>query len=491
MNAEKVCSDVTRKLRAVIEHPPRLPSHAGDVLSAFAGVFFEFNYALDTCTPDTRIIAVTATIEAMQALVRAMCHNYEDFSKYKNRNAAGPWSTIMALFVVVANFAVIVEDRQPTPRLWQCSRTALDLAYIAENELCVTPTRPVKSYTVKDMTVALHLLGLRWYALTFHPALSTYIYGLFHRALILAAHPGPDTVFNDPVYVQPVPDNAGLCQLSTAGLRLFSMQLIRMLFLTTLEPITTPAPRNITHPMLTPVAAAAGVRRFMVAQVAVLARTRDAKKELAARFPHLMLIHGDPEEFTRLRGMEKGRAQTVLMALRSHTQQAYAKLQQFLLLDKLIQLTSDDEPDHFDKWTRGQHAYMLLLKTYIMNMALTPLGIDFFKDYVVFELDLPHFINHFAHANEPLVIQLFGKLHVHYRKRIHICASVEHALALWCHIVLTHLGGILNNKHIAPALHAILGDKDRSHADATVPICYQDKPVDPETPVYPGKIVID
>ena len=464
-------SAVMRILAQVNESPPRLVSAVGKFLMEFEPLVLELNMYFEIAT----VVAIrmfNLVERTINTLLEISIRGFDDFSLYHNMHSESPWSTLMGVFTVMAELLVIIEDRWPLYRShstkpWQCVDSAHSFEYILSNNMC-SSSRPIKSYTMHDMVVALKLLSTHWYRLEPNDQLHTYLYALLHRGCILVAHPGPDTVHNiDSLRSPSVCASGGAngtYEANSHAIRLISMQLVRMILLVEMTRkrfVCVDAPAMGED--------VAGIRRFMRKHADTLARTREAKAELTVLFSRLMISHGDSERFVQIRGIESARPMSVIMTVKPETQQSYMHLHQFLLLDRIIAVTADEEPGYFDRWTRAEHAYTVLLKIYLMNTALMQYGINFFNNFFVLELDLPVFANKIMHnRREPLLIQLFGKVHVFHKNQIHRCTSIEHALAMWMRLVVRDHAGTIQRRNITRSINDVLagGVKHEGHGAA-------------------------
>ena len=447
MNKKQFESKLSGLLVEFNMNPPMLPSAIGSFLLEIQNYFHDMNVYFEDPSYDKDLFKTVAA--TVKTLLLIATQNFDNCSRYQNMEKTGPWSTIMGIFVVMSTLLVILEDKEKT-KPWQINYSATQLNYILVNECCVSE-RNIKSYTVGDMLVALRLLSVNWYRLYFHDELRTYLYGLLHRACILVGHPSYANVHDCDEFRDETP-TPNLYMANTDLVRLFSMQLIRMLVI-----IEFPRGRTSTPESFMQQNYIQGIRDFVRKQADVLSKTREARTEINVLFPRLMVNHGDSELFVKMRGMEKARPASLLMTIRPETQQANSQMTQFVMIERIPQFMFDDDVDYFEKWTRSQHAYSLLLKTYVINMPFKQYGIDFFNDYVIFEIDIPVFLNKITKHPDPLIIQLFGRLNVVFLGKLYMCSCIEHAISLWATIILEKRSGILVRKNIARALYEILG----------------------------------
>lgn len=439
---------ISRVLLGVNANPPKLVSAVGKFQLDIVPLLEGLNEYFEMVTVNTaRIFGLV--VKTIKTLLDISVRNFDEFCKYQNMPHESPWSTVMGIYTIMASLVLIIEDRWLTfnpelPVPWKCLESAHSFEYILVNEMCCCD-RPIKSYTVSEMVMALRLLGVYWYRLQPCDELHTYLHALLHRACILSVHPGDDSVHDVEELREPYKIEGevqpGLFQMTNTGIRQFGMQLVRMILLvefTRARFAVSEAP-----PMPDKIEA---IRAYMKTSAGTLSKTRDMKAELTAMFPAMMINQGDAEEFVRQRGMEEGRYMSVIMTVKSEVQQAYTHLHQFMLLDKLATLTRDEEPGYFDRWTRAEHAYVVLLKAYIMNIPLTEEKTNFFNDFLVLEVDIPQHLNKLVRNRvEPVVIQLFGKLHVFHRNTVHLCTCVEHAFAMWYQLIVAHHAGTISS----------------------------------------------
>jgi hypothetical protein len=435
---------ITRVLTGVNNTPPKLVSAVGRFQLDIVPLLPTLNEYFEAVTQNTSRI-FTLVERTVKTLLDMCVRNFDEFEKYQNMPNESPWSTVMGIYVIMASLILIMEDRWLTfhpelPVPWKCMESSHSIEYILVNEMCCCD-RPIKSYTVSEMVMALRLLGIYWYRLQPCDDLHTYLHALLHRSCILSVHPGGERVHDveDMREEYTEGEEEGLYQMTNTGIRNFAMQIVRMILIVEFT-------RSRFAVQDAPLMAdkVATVREYMRTNAAILSKTRETRADLTSIFPAMMINHGDAEEFVKQRGIERGRYMSVIMTVKPEVQQAYTHLHQFMILDKLATLTRDEEPDYFDKWTRAEHAYTILLKAYIMNIPLTDEKTNFYSDCLAFEVDIPSQLNKLARNRvEPVVIQLFGRLHVYHRGTVHLCTCVEHAFVMWYHLIVTHHGGVI------------------------------------------------
>ena len=85
-------------------------------------------------------------------------------------------------------------------------------------------------------------------------------------------------------------------------------------------------------------------------------------------------------------------------------------MHQFVILESVQRNMHDEDEDHFKRFTRMEHSYMLIFKAYMINMAIKDtktekkVDIDFFKDFIIYEHDILHFYDRFSKHDEPVVL---------------------------------------------------------------------------------------
>lgn len=433
------------------------------------------SYTENTLTPTARdIYRMTTTM--IQTIKKRMVLNFNVYCKYTRLRSDGPWSVIMLLFCLMSNLVVIVEDVRDVfgsdKEPWRRDISATTFPYILERGMCVCRSS-IKSYTVEDLRAALYLVAFNWYGLAGHSDLTTYMHALLHRACMLISHPSYESVMNNKQMCSPlqtvgesrtaaadVPKDKQLYRVNYNGVRFFSMQLMRMFVTIDIaDRLQVEDIVDVFYDSNANNAAAdlASIRKFIYDQVDVIVDSNEMRSELTGSFSRLVVLHGDSETFINSRGLENARPQTVIMTVRPETQEAYSVLHQFLLYKKMAELTKEEEPDYFQRWTRAEHAYTVLLKLIMVNMPLKETGVDFFKDYVCYDIDLPHHINAIMETREPVVIQLFGQMHVTFEGKLYMCTCIEQAIAAWMRVVMSKLQGTLSRVRISDKLCLMLG----------------------------------
>jgi hypothetical protein len=372
------------------------------------------------------------------------------------------------LFVVMATLATMVQERviaiKPDNRHWLIWHagpdSAQDMKYVLRNELVVS-TGPILRYTRAEVDKAQYVLATQWYLLEPHPDLLTYLHMLLRRACVLVATPDSD--------IMDLHDEQEIEKQMIERTRI-GMTLVRMLLLAEFASSRRPAPALSGPYVRECEPAIASVRAYMDGQVKLLASTREAKSELAAVFPRFAVFHGDIEAFVKTRGMESARAASVLMSVRSETQQAIGKLHQFLLIENLLRRSNDEDPAYFNRITRYEHIYAILLQTYAFGVAFRGLRtpIDFLRDFVVLEHDLPIYLRKINLTKEPVLIMLFGRLHVYHNNVVIVCTSVAMALVVWLRVVLFTMKGMLMRNNVSAICRQLLGIQGGGEAANTV-----------------------
>ena len=458
-------TSVLEKACAILEHlctsPPQLPYTAGSFMvlwrtERYAEALNEhLNAALAPPEVAARRPVFALAVRAIDVLLRQMLTRLSEFARNVNMRLE-PASAVMGLFCVMAQLVVVVEDAwavfEPAdggPR-WRCATEASGFAFVAQEELCVTATR-VKSYTVRDLVRTVDLLALRWHRLRPHAELTAFLHALLHRACILAAHPGPARVFDAPEYCCVLP-GSDLHHLSRDGLRMVSQPLLRMLYTADIErvlPSPDPPPPDAAGLV-------ACVRAYMQRQVEQVKKLGPFKKQVSANFDRYMILHGDREKWTARRGVEEPRAPSLVMTVRAFTKPADTRLREFVLVDRLVALTDERDADYHDRWTRAEHVLATLCKLYLATTVLAARNIDLFTDYATTDLELPFSLPRFAGTREPVLVQMFGRIHVVFAGTLIRCICIEHAVAVWALVILNRLGGVFLNTDVAADLGRLL-----------------------------------
>ena len=467
-----------------ITNTPKLVSGVGQFINDVAPLLIELNEKIDEpAYAEKRVPLMQKMVKSTFVMLDLMLSHFMEFSDYHSMSATGPWNGIMALFTTMAYFNGIVEDRVSNKsKPWQMWASAKTLPFLIKNRVVISDDM-IKSYTHEHMHMALHVLAVRWYRMEIaHPDLEKYLLALIHRQCILLVSEDKeiDTILKcaDGVPRDDKERENDVFRMMTMRCRR-CMQLIRMYYLVKFPSrFTVKTESRVRNPD-----SINRLRIYTSEMIKILSKSRDAKSELRTVFPKLILLHGDVEAFINARGMENARPVSLLMTVRPEAQQAIAQLDQFLILQKVADNMRDDDPLYFDKFTRYEHAYLITLKTYVINMVLKKHDIDFFRDYIVYELDIPYFCNEFTRKNEPVLIQLFGRIHVYFSNHIYMCNCIDAAIVTWIDIVLNELGGRLCRRDLTETLQHLLGGQFSNQTDM---------PIFGSTAlVSKGKIIID
>ena len=451
-----------------MQKPTKLVSEIGLFIRDITPHLMSLNEQLDNPEFVRRHPTLLGLIaKCLEALMEIVLKQYKAYNDYHNMTSTGPLNCIMGVFMIMQYFAVLIEDRiDNSLKPWQIRTSAKEMLYIVKSKMCISD-KPIKSYNLDDMTMALYVASVRWYRLDWqcHEEIERYLLGLFHRLCLLSVCvdeeinnivSGKDGVIRDEREIENEVHRINVIRSRS------SMQLFRMLyllrFIKNIHKVIVPTDkddevwRQVEH-----------LRRYSADLIKILSKTREAKTEIYSVFPKLLQLHGDVENFINKRGLENARPNSLLMTVRPEAQQSMTLLHQFVILSNVQTMMNDDDPDHFNKYTRYECIYMLILKTYMINMALKDTktdkksDIDFFRDFVVHEMDIPHFLDRIMSTHEPVVLQLFGKLHVYFDKKLYICHCVEMAVIMWARLILHDLGGRIGTSDISKPLKNLLG----------------------------------
>jgi len=447
-------------LQRFIDKPPQLASSIGIFIREIAPHLIVVNEALEDMDVVDRNHNLLHTIcLSLPVILDVMITNFKQLMDYHSMNTTGPCNGVMGLFFIMSYLIVIIEDRVDVPlrKPWQIMTPAKNIGNLMQYKL-VTSEKPIKSYTKDDLNKAMNVLAVYWYYLDHEiVGLEEYLLGLLHRLCLIS------TCVDDDIEVistcrDKIPRDAK--EIESTVFRIVTSRsrqvvtIARMLWLLRLAAKMEKVPEKGDEADKKCIAL---IREYTMETVKVLSKTREAKSEIREVFPRLAQLHGDVEMFVNNRGMENARPASLIMSVRPESQQAISQMHQFVILELIAAKMKDEEPDYFDKFTRYEHIYALLLKTYVMNMALKDHNVDFFKDYIIYEMNLPFFYDRIANSREPVVIQLFSKLHVYFEGKLHVCSCIEMAIVTWLRIVLYRLHGRLNRQDLSNTLKHLLG----------------------------------
>lgn len=445
--ATKSLSQAQAALRELCENRFMSASGAGSFMEKWA--LLEHADCLNNYLNEVGMTAQTAVarrpvfvlvVQAIDALLTNMITRLPDFMVNMNMKM-DPATALMGLFCIMAQLVVAVEDcwtlycpDDEAPR-WRCSTEGTGFAYVAAQELCLTTTR-IKSYTAVDLFRTIDLIALKWYRLEPHPDLRAYLMALLHRACILAGHPNTERAFNSPKHCCRVAHSPTLYKLSRHGLRVASQVLMRMLFTVNIEQMAprmeAPAEARDAIP---------SVRKYFLEKAAEVKGLNMFKRQVGANYDRYMLKHTDREEWTDRRGMEKPRAPSLIMTVSSYTKSATTRLREMTLVYPLIEKTDERDADYFERWTHAEHELATIFKLSMATTVLDSRGIDFFTDYAITDLELPFSMARFRGKREPIMVQMFGRMHVMFNGQVIYCTCIEHAVAVWALVILNNLGG--------------------------------------------------
>jgi len=150
------------------------------------------------------------------------------------------------------------------------------------------------------------------------------------------------------------------------------------------------------------------------------------------------------------------RAPSLIMTVRTHTKPADTRLREFVLVNQLVALSDERHPDYHERWTRAEHVYALLCKLSLANGVLFARDVNILIDYVIPEWEVPFAMPKFLSAREPVLVQIYGRMHVVFRGKLVLCTCTEHALAVWSLIIINKLGGTFMHKNITEQLKMFL-----------------------------------
>ena len=451
-----------------IEKPTKLVSEVGMFMKDITPYLMNLNEQLE----DKKFLAQHPTLFDLMAkclvyLLDMLLRQFKAFFDYHNMKSTGPLNCAMGVFMLMQNFVALMEDRVDNKhKPWQMHTSAKDLPFLLANKLCVSD-KLVKSYTHDEMTMALYVLGVKWVGIDWrgHAELEQYLLGLLHRLCMLCIcvdktihdiATGADGATRDKREIENEIYRINVLR-SRACMQLFKMLYI-VRFIASADKVMVPTDkddeiwRQVEH-----------LRTYSIDLVKILTKTREAKAEIYAALPKIMILYGDVEMFVNKRGLENARPNSLLMTVRSEAQQAMTLMHQFVILESVQRNMHDEDEDHFKRFTRMEHSYMLIFKAYMINMAIKDtktekkVDIDFFKDFIIYEHDILHFYDRFSKHDEPVVLHIMGKMHVFFKGKLYMCNCIEMAVVIWARLILNNCGGRIGTSDVTKQMRNILG----------------------------------
>lgn len=482
-------------IKALVKNPPRLREQMANAietvikninkLNILGGTILEDYERLDVADAQDRGRAratyfVTVIDNLLDVLVGCTLKNMAEHCVPFSMKDEMPWPATMAIFQVIGLLLVVGEDVRiilPNPQhrhhKWKSRVSAMDNAYVAKMRLCVTDT-PLDRYTMLDLDGTLWVISVNQHCIQPCDELEKFFFALLYRAAMISAQPGWGDNHNIPELctqtdeVRPQDGRRQLIANSKFNRRMGGT-LFRLLFSARIFKIMRPgianpwgAPRrSIVDVALDYIP---NVRRYICFQADMVLRASAAKTEISQGLARVMLTFGDLERFIERRGVEMPRFQSVLMEVKTPmTQQYWARTGEFIRFDRVVACMREDDPggddEYFSRYTALHHAYALLTKTYLINTAFTEFDIDFFKDFIVWENELPHKLKEIEEVLFPVIIHVFGKMHVVYKARTFKCICVEHAISLWFIVIRTFMRSQLRDRNIFKAIDAVINNR--------------------------------
>lgn len=456
---------VYRVLSAFCTTPPRLLVHVGSFIRDFSPLVYDLHYYFETNLNTERQRALFGLVSTtINIMLETMLANYREFCQYHTMKCTGPSNTLMGLLILMSMLVAIVEDEWPTTTRWKtyCDPTEkkpmkIDVAadtfpYLLRSGVVITTT-PVCKYSSTDMAKAMQALSLNWYKLEPNEVVETYIKGLLHRWCVIAASPSKtmQAIQAD----SSIDTNKWLTDRLRTGI-----QLIRMLwpfYFFRVNERTDPVATLFAGDQRLVAANIENLRAKILDVVMDLSKTRGVKSELVTKLQRVLVFYGDPEKFVNTRGLEGAQASVMIMTVRPEIFPEMTRFYKSALMPNMCKLMKEEDADYFAKYTYMEHMFAVLLKTYTINSFFATHELDFYKDFVSYEYEIPLYYHEFRSRQEPVLLNIASRMYVFFDKKVYPCASVEMAIVVWVRIVMTKLSSRLKQRDMSAALLSLVG----------------------------------
>lgn len=468
MNAKNILAfeaNVHRVLSTFCANPPRLLVHVGSFIRDISPFVYDLHYYFETNHNTDRQRALFALVSTtITVIVETMLDNYCEFCHYHTMKNTGPCNTLMGLLVIMSLLVAIVDDKWALAERWtvycrptdkkplKIAASAETFPYLMRNGCIVSPVA-VCGYTFSELTMAMQTLGLNWYKLEPVDEVETYIKGLLHRWCVISASPSKS--------MQAAQTNASVDVNKWLTDRLRTgIQLVRMLW---------PFHFFRVNEQIDPVAALFGgdqrlvnanienLRAKILETVIELSKTRGVKSEIVTKLQRLLVLYGDPEQFVNTRGLERAQASVMIMTVRPEIFPEMTRFYKSALMTNMCKLMKEEDAEYYKKYTYMEHMFAVLMKTYTLNSLLASHELDFFKDFVAYEMDIPLFYREFRAKQEPLLLCFFSRMCVFFDKKVYMCTSVEMAIVVWAKLIMTKLSSRLKQRDMSVSLLSLIG----------------------------------
>lgn len=461
---------IKRHLTGLITRPPRTVPDAVNVmrhLYPHRNVLNKHVYDLSRTKDDNPEADAEAGVihdmlcKACGALINAMADNVGELGTMQGMRFEGPWSANMCLFTLLAALVVISEPLKGGVG-WGWDYPSTECKYLRHKHLCVSDILPVDHYKVSDVVDAIFLLSLRWHRLKMTDELRRYMYALIHRGAILVGRPASEHVHNEAVLS--VEQKVGQQEVRCANgnlIRRLADGLMCLLFIA-----RTPLRLRMAKPGPVLAEFAPGIetlidniRRYQNRQAGIVVKATDTKMEVSSEFSRFIVSFADIDLYIEKRNNEPPKTQAVMMVTKTAEGiQAWTRLRELVILDKVVEYMQEEEPGYFDTWSYAQHVYCVLMKLYVLEMPFRERGLNFRNDFVVWEASVVKNYHDLINETHPMIAMMMGRMHVFYEKRVYPCPSIEHAFAVWGLLVLNRIGGMINGVDLRSPIKEILED---------------------------------
>lgn len=471
-------------LRKINTDPPRLSAHMIEMAQQITRDIPVLHTYLSRMCDNEHVSEIMDAAkllwDAVQTILRISAFNVMEMWKAVPMQKEPAWTLLMCIFS--NNGALVTLWRSccdylklDLPPEWDCSKSATKDKYLLMMGLCVSKL-PIEKYSVTNVLDAIALVACYWHKLDPCERLLNYLFRLYHRACIIVAQPGTSKVHDDSDYRRPHSETKSGVKVYCANSRLLRSlcgQLTRMIGNTL---FVTERDSTWARVLLGSKSKARGgididefivrYREFMRGRASLVSNIGDGRAFVSKHFYRLIVTFGDIEEFMEQRDTEIPDPQSVMMITKSpEAQQAWSKLAQTILLDKIPQMMHEEDPDYFDRFAYAQHIYCLILKMYIFDLSLKNFGFSVRDKHLIWEIDLPSMIPTLLMESGPFFVHMFGNINIVHQGKIYRCRCTEEAIATWSFIILHVYSGRIDNLDIHEPLREVLYQEtsDMSH----------------------------
>jgi len=462
-------------LRKLINEPPRTTAQMIEMAQALTRDIPQLHKMVDAmCAEDRReMVEATAQVlwRAIQMIARMSSHNVGEMWTPVPMKNEPAWTLLMCVFVNNAGLVTVWRSccdylQAALPPQWDGSHAATDDQYLLMKGVCVSDM-PIEKYSTTTTLDAIALLATYWHKLDPCDRLMGYVTRLYHRACLIVAQPGTERVHDDEDYrarVNALEAQVPVYRANSRLVRTLGGQITRIFGIVQfiLERDSTWArtllgSRSRSRGGIKSAEFVKQYREFMCGRAALVANLGDGRAFVSKHFYRLIVTFGDIEEFMEQRDMEVPDPQSVMMVTKSpEAQQAWSRLSQTILLDKIPGVMHEEDVDYFDRFAFAQHVFCLIMKLYIFDLSLKHFGFSVRDRHLIWEIDLPASIPLILMESGPFFVQMFGMINVVYHGKIYRCTCTEEAIAMWAYIVLHLYNGRIDHCDIHEPLRELL-----------------------------------